>query len=79
MRKDKTLLLVEDVMELLNISSKKKAYEIIRNLNDELTNKGYLIRRGAVSRKYFMERYYMEDKKNDNTAKSRDEKKSHSL
>lgn len=78
MRKDKTLLLVEDVMELLNISS-KKAYEIIRNLNDELTNKGYLIRRGAVSRKYFMERYYMEDKKNDNTAKSRDEKKSPSL
>lgn len=78
MRKDQNLLLVDDVMELLNISS-KKAYEIIRNLNDELTNKGYLIRRGAVSRKYFMERYYMEDKKNDNTAKSRDEKKSPSL
>lgn len=78
MRKDKTLLLVDDVMELLEISSKKKAYEIIRNLNNELTDKGYLIRRGAVSRKYFLERYYMEDK-NDNTAKSRDEKKSHSL
>lgn len=73
------MLYVDDVMKLLNFESKKPAYKVIKELNKELEEKGYMVRQGAVSRKYFLERYYMEDKKNDNTAKSRDEKKSPSL
>lgn len=33
-----------------------KAGALVKKLNDELAAKGYLIIRGKVSRKYFMER-----------------------
>lgn len=36
--------------------SEAHAYKIIRQLNDELTKKGYLTRSGRVPRKYFFER-----------------------
>jgi DNA-binding transcriptional regulator GbsR (MarR family) len=50
-------LKVEDVMRILGIS-KSAAYKIMRQMNDELLKKGYVIIRGKVSRKYFEERFY---------------------
>ncbi|MDD6133273.1 MAG: hypothetical protein PUB49_00980 [Selenomonadaceae bacterium] len=38
--------------------SRTKAYVIIRRLNNELKEKGFLTYNGRVSRKYFNERYY---------------------
>lgn len=35
-----------------------QAYKIIKQLNDELSKKGYITIRGKVSTKYFMERFY---------------------
>ena len=43
---------VEDIQGALGIS-KSKAYEIIRELNEELKKKGYLVVRGKTSRAYF--------------------------
>ena len=46
-----------DVADMMNISI-AKAYQIIRQLNNELEAKNYLIVSGRVPRKYFMERFY---------------------
>ena len=50
-------LKVDDVMQILGIS-KSVAYNIMRQLNDELKEKGYAVIRGKISRKYFEERFY---------------------
>ena len=52
MNDDKRYLTVEDIQDALGIS-KSKAYEIIRELNEELKKKGYLVVRGKTSRAYF--------------------------
>lgn len=49
---------VEEVMELLQIGQ-TTAYKIIRDLNNELKKKGYIVVMGRVPRKYFEERIYM--------------------
>lgn len=54
-RKSKVFYYVEDICEMLDISQ-IKAYEIIRKLNEELTQKGYITIRGRVAKKYFEER-----------------------
>ena len=46
---------VQDVTEMLNISE-GKAYEIIRMLNAELKEKGYIVVRGKVNTKYFFKK-----------------------
>ncbi len=51
------LLKAKDVAELLDVGI-NKAYEIIRQLNRELKEKGYLVVENRVPRKYLMERYY---------------------
>lgn len=56
MNKHKVLYEVDDVSKLLLIS-KSKAYKIIKKLNDELENKGFIIIRGKVPIKYFKERF----------------------
>ena len=38
------------------------AYKVIREMNAELEKKGYLVVRGKVPRKYFMEKCYGEVK-----------------
>lgn len=48
---------VHDVMKLLDVA-KSKAYKIIAQLNAELTEKGYLVVNGKVSRAYFKKRFY---------------------
>lgn len=60
MRKLQGFLYVDDVMKLFKYESNKAAYNVIRNLNDELLAKGYLVREGAVSESYLRERYHME-------------------
>lgn len=51
------LLKAEEVAELLGIC-RNKAYEVIKQLNKELKEKGYLVVEHRVPRKYLMERYY---------------------
>lgn len=54
---EKTYLEVKDVMEIMGIKQ-TKAYQIIRALNKELNDKGYITVAGKVPRKYFKEKYY---------------------
>ena len=46
---------VDDVAAELGVS-KSYAYKIVRKLNTELKNMGYLIVAGRISKKYFMEK-----------------------
>lgn len=47
----------EDISELLGVS-KSKAYRIIRTMNVELSEEGYLVLAGKIPKKFFAERYY---------------------
>jgi hypothetical protein len=47
----------KEVAELLGIS-KSKAYTIVRELNEELSAKGFITVAGRVSRKFFEEKFY---------------------
>ncbi|BEO91509.1 hypothetical protein FNSP4_13170 [Fusobacterium nucleatum] len=49
------MLDVNDVKSILKVS-KPKAYEIIRNLNSELKDKGYLTVQGKIREDYLFER-----------------------
>ena len=52
---DNTFIRVDEVAAILGIS-KSYAYKIVRTLNQELKEKGFLTVAGRVSRNYFMER-----------------------
>ena len=52
---DKMFMEVHDVTEMINVSE-GKAYEIIRMLNAELKEKGYIVVRGKVNTKYFFKK-----------------------
>lgn len=54
---EKLFLTADDVARELNIS-KPFAYKLIREMNNELKEKGYIIISGKLSRKYFQERFY---------------------
>lgn len=56
---NKRFVSAEEVAEDFGVS-RTKAYEMIRQLNEELEEKGYLTIRGRVSRKYYLERTYGE-------------------
>lgn len=47
----------DEVAEMLGIS-KGYAYTIIRGLNEELEEKGFLVIAGKVSTKFFQEKFY---------------------
>lgn len=47
----------KEVQILLGVAE-TKAYQIIRQLNRELEEKGYITVKGKVSRRYFNERFY---------------------
>lgn len=57
---DKLYLNVDDVMALLGVS-KSKAYQIIKDLNGEMSAKGYLTVNGKVNRRYLLERCYSQE------------------
>ena len=46
---------VDDVAQELGVS-KSYAYKIVKRLNDELKEKGYLTVSGRISKQYFMEK-----------------------
>lgn len=56
---NKELLGVEEVMKLLKLTTKDSAWKVIRDLNKELKEKGFLVRKGSVSKRYFRERYML--------------------
>lgn len=52
-----TFITVKEIGEVLGVSE-SKSYGIVRDLNKELADKGYMVIPGRVSRKYFEERFY---------------------
>ena len=46
-----------EVKQLLDVGN-NRAYEIIRQLNAELEQKGYLTIRGKIPKAYLLERFY---------------------
>lgn len=57
MFEERTFISVKEISEVLGVSE-SKSYNIVRDLNKELTEKGYMVIPGRVSRKYFEERFY---------------------
>ena len=53
----KQIMNVRDVMEVLEVSE-SKAYSIIRQLNGELAEKGFIVIPGKVSTVFFEEKVY---------------------
>ncbi|MCR5546085.1 MAG: DNA-binding protein [Lachnospiraceae bacterium] len=53
----RTFISVKEIGEMLGVS-KTKSYDIVRDLNKELAERGYMVIPGRVSRKYFEERFY---------------------
>ncbi len=54
---NKRFVTSEEVQEDFGVS-RAKAYNMIRQLNEELEQAGYMIVPGRVSRKYYLERTY---------------------
>lgn len=54
---EKLFLTSKEVADLLNISQ-QQAYKIIRDMNKQLAEHGFLILRGKINKKYFMEQIY---------------------
>ena len=52
---EKSFMTVEEVAEELRVS-KSKAYEIVRQLNAELKQKGYLTVAGRVNTRFFQKK-----------------------
>ena len=52
---DKLFMDVKDVTKILEVSD-GKAYEIIRMLNEELKQQGYMVVQGKVNTKYFFQK-----------------------
>lgn len=57
MAEEKRFLNAEDVAAVMECS-KSAAYTVIRQLNDELKEKGYVVMHGKINAKYFYERIY---------------------
>lgn len=53
----KLFITVKEVSQVLQVSD-QQSYKIIRSMNEELKEKGYLVVRGRVDRKYFFEHFY---------------------
>ena len=55
MSEEKIFMRVDEVAEALGIS-KSHAYKIVRQLNEEMAQMGYITVSGRVNRKYFMKK-----------------------
>ena len=55
--KNKLYITAVEMAEILGISQ-GHAYKLIRQMNDELSKKGFLVISGKVSRSYFEQRWY---------------------
>lgn len=47
----------QEVMDLLGVS-RAKAYKVVKELNEELAEKGYIVTAGKVPKKFLAERLY---------------------
>lgn len=56
----KQYLNVDDIQVIMGIKQ-TKAYDVIRQLNKELREKGFFTIEGKVSRRYFNERLYNDE------------------
>ena len=54
----------DDVMEMMQVK-RNKAYEIIRDINKELKEKGHRTVQGRCPRSYFMKAYGLNEVEND--------------
>lgn len=54
---DKQYITAKEIAEMLGVSN-SKAYSVIRELNAELKERGYLTIPGKVSRAFFSEKWY---------------------
>ena len=57
MSSEKRFLNAKEIAEITGLS-KEGSYKIIRELNDELSRKGFLTVRGKVINSYFYERFF---------------------
>lgn len=55
--KEKVFIKADKVAETLGIS-KPYAYKLVKTMNDELKEKGFITISGKVSRRYFEEKFY---------------------
>lgn len=55
--KNTILIGADEIAQTLNVS-KAFAYKVVRDLNNELKKRGYIIIAGKVSRRFFEERFY---------------------
>lgn len=58
---EKKIMRAEEVAQVLEIST-SFAYRLIRKLNNELEEKGYVTVSGRINRQYFYERIYQNEK-----------------
>ncbi len=54
---EKIFIKADEVAKILDIS-KPYAYKLIKSMNDELKEKGFITISGKVSRRYFEEKFY---------------------
>lgn len=59
------MITAAEVAEIMDCSE-RYGYSIIKQLNQELAEKGYITRRGRVSRRYFFERTGIQGKEETN-------------
>lgn len=61
------MITAAEVAEIMDCSE-RYGYNIIKQLNQELAEKGYITRRGRVSRRYFFERTGIQGKEGQDDA-----------
>lgn len=59
---DKVFIKAEEIADELGVS-KPYAYKLVRQMNDELEQRGFITIAGRVSRKYYQEKIYGTEKK----------------
>lgn len=59
---EKIYYTANEIAEMLGVSQ-GKAYKILREMNAQLRNKGYLTIPGKIPTEYFREKWYGSDKK----------------
>ena len=56
LKMQKVFMAAKEVQDFLEVS-RTTAYQLINEMNQELTKLGYQVHRGKVNRQYFMEKY----------------------
>lgn len=56
LKMQKVFITAKEIQDFLEVS-RTTAYQLINEMNQELTKLGYRVQRGKVNRQYFMEKY----------------------